>query len=165
MRPSSRVFAGVRHPKSFIALDGVDHAVSDPHQARRVARLITAWAEPYLPEPAVAPLVDPREAVVVTDAGTGRYTQRITAGHHVLTTDEPVSVGGADAGPNPYELLLAAYPKSPQASGSQVRRFLITPPRPLHSNTFLKPATSRRPASQILSSGHRRIFPPDLIYR
>jgi putative redox protein len=105
---ASRVFAGVRHPKSFIALDGVDHAVSDPHQARRVARLITAWAEPYLPEPAVAPLVDPREAVVVTDAGTGRYTQRITAGHHVLTTDEPVSVGGADAGPNPYELLLAA---------------------------------------------------------
>jgi uncharacterized OsmC-like protein len=89
-------------------LDGVDHAVSDPHQARRVTRLITAWAEPYLPEPAVAALVDPREAVVVADAGTGRYTQRITAGHHLLTADEPVSVGGADAGPNPYELLLAA---------------------------------------------------------
>src|SRR5919199_6651444 len=60
---ASRVFAAVRHPKSFIALDGVDHAVSDPHQARRVARLITTWVEPYLPEPAVAPLVDPREAV------------------------------------------------------------------------------------------------------
>ena len=105
---ASRVFAAARHPKSFIALDGVDHAVSDPHQARRVTRLITAWAESYLPEPAVAPLVDPREVVVVADAGTGRYTQRITAGHHLLTADEPVSVGGADAGPNPYELLLAA---------------------------------------------------------
>jgi putative redox protein len=73
-----------------------------------VARLITAWAEPYLPEPAFAPPVDPRGAVVVTDAGTGRYTQCFTAGHHVLTADEPVSVGGADHGPNPYELLLAA---------------------------------------------------------
>ena len=47
-------------------------------------------------------------SVVVTDAGTGRYTQTITTGRHLLTADEPVSVGGADAGPNPYELLLAA---------------------------------------------------------
>ena len=45
---------------------------------------------------------------MVTDAGTGRYTQRITAGRHLLIADEPVSVGGTDAGPNPYELLLAA---------------------------------------------------------
>jgi putative redox protein len=37
-----------------------------------------------------------------------RYVQKITVGSHVLLADEPEDVGGADAGPNPYELLLAA---------------------------------------------------------
>jgi putative redox protein len=34
--------------------------------------------------------------------------QRIEAGRHVLTADEPVSAGGGDSGPDPYALLLAA---------------------------------------------------------
>jgi uncharacterized OsmC-like protein len=108
VREASRVFAAALHPKSFIAHDGVDHDVSEPRHARRVAGLVAAWAEPYLPDHAPSPLPDPTGSVVVTDAGTGRYTQTITAGRHGLTADEPVSVGGADAGPNPYELLLAA---------------------------------------------------------
>jgi len=107
-REASRVFAAVSHRKSFIALDGVNHAVSEPHRARHVAGLITAWAEPYLPDPPPSLPLDPAESVVVTDAGTGRYTQKITAGRHLLTADEPVSVGGTDAGPTPYDLLLAA---------------------------------------------------------
>jgi uncharacterized OsmC-like protein len=113
-REASRVFAAASHPKSFIALDGVDHAVSDPHRAGHVAGLITAWAEPYLPGPTPLPNAEPSlpldaaGSVVVTDAGTGRYTQNIIAGRHVLTADEPVSVGGTDAGPTPYDLLLAA---------------------------------------------------------
>jgi putative redox protein len=45
--------------------------------------------------------------VTVAEAGTGTYTQRITAGHHRLTADEPQPIG-ADTGPNPYDLLLAA---------------------------------------------------------
>jgi uncharacterized OsmC-like protein len=108
-REAGRVFAAARHPKSFIALDGADHDVSEPRHARRVAGLIAAWAEPYLPDHAPSPpSLDPTGSVVVTDAGTGRYTQTITAGRHLLTADEPESIGGADAGPNPYELLLAA---------------------------------------------------------
>lgn len=42
------------------------------------------------------------------DGGRLRYVQKITVGSHVLLADEPKDVGGADAGPNPYELLLAA---------------------------------------------------------
>lgn len=48
-----------------------------------------------------------RHEVVVTEAGTG-FSQRIQAGRHVLTADEPIAAGGTDTGPDPYALLLAA---------------------------------------------------------
>jgi uncharacterized OsmC-like protein len=50
--------------------------------------------------------VEPAQ-VVVTGRPTG-FTQEIVAGRHRLTADEPLDVGGADAGPSPYDLLLAA---------------------------------------------------------
>jgi putative redox protein len=45
--------------------------------------------------------------VTVTDTGSGTFTQQITAGHHRLVADEPRPIGD-DAGPTPYDLLLAA---------------------------------------------------------
>ena len=45
--------------------------------------------------------------VIVTAEGSG-LLQNITIGPHQLKADEPVAFGGADAGPDPYELLLAA---------------------------------------------------------
>jgi putative redox protein len=45
--------------------------------------------------------------VTVTETGSGTYTQQITAGHHRLVADEPRPIGD-DAGPTPYDLLLAA---------------------------------------------------------
>jgi len=45
--------------------------------------------------------------VTVTEAGSGTYTQQITLGHHELVADEPRPIGD-DAGPTPYDLLLAA---------------------------------------------------------
>jgi putative redox protein len=36
------------------------------------------------------------------------FAQVITAGAHQLLSDEPVSAGGTDTGPGPYELLLSA---------------------------------------------------------
>lgn len=46
-------------------------------------------------------------ATVTVDSGPG-YAQRVAAGPHALTADEPASRGGTDTGPNPYALLLAA---------------------------------------------------------
>ena len=37
-----------------------------------------------------------------------RYVQTVSVGHHLFQADEPFDVGGRDAGPNPFELLLAA---------------------------------------------------------
>ncbi len=46
--------------------------------------------------------------VHVVESGDGPYGQRITAGRHVLSADEPEAVGGRDTGADPFELLLAA---------------------------------------------------------
>jgi len=53
-------------------------------------------------------MVEPIEegAVIVRGYAAG-FAQNIAAGHHRLMADEPVSAGGTDTGPNPYELLLA----------------------------------------------------------
>jgi putative redox protein len=45
--------------------------------------------------------------VTVQELGTGTYTQQITVGQHELVSDEPRPIGD-DAGPTPYDLLLAA---------------------------------------------------------
>jgi hypothetical protein len=45
--------------------------------------------------------------VVVRGSAAG-FAQEIRAGRHPLTADEPVAAGGADTGPTPYDLLLAA---------------------------------------------------------
>jgi putative redox protein len=46
-------------------------------------------------------------ARVHLDSGDAPYVQSIRAGRHALTSDEPASVGGADAGPGPYNLVVA----------------------------------------------------------
>ena len=46
-------------------------------------------------------------AVVVQENGQGRYQQTVIVGEHRLIADEPVSVGGADAGPAPIEFVMA----------------------------------------------------------
>jgi putative redox protein len=47
-------------------------------------------------------------ATVHLDGGSERYAQTIRAGRHLLVADEPKVLGGADAGPAPYGLLLSA---------------------------------------------------------
>jgi uncharacterized OsmC-like protein len=54
-------------------------------------------------------MIEPQEqGVVVVRGGAQGFAQQITAGRHRLLSDEPVSVGGTDRGPGPYDLLLAA---------------------------------------------------------
>lgn len=49
----------------------------------------------------------PEGTVTVAESGAGTYTQEISAGGHRLVADEPRPFGD-DAGPSPYDLLLAA---------------------------------------------------------
>ncbi|MBA3310452.1 MAG: OsmC family protein [Nocardioidaceae bacterium] len=110
-----RIFDAARHPKSFVSLDGADHLLTRPADARFAASMLAAWASRYLdddtppaPRSASAPsaVVSEEGLVVVSENGRGQYGQRITVGGHVLSADEPAPVG-QDTGPSPYDLLLA----------------------------------------------------------
>jgi putative redox protein len=50
--------------------------------------------------------INPNNIVEVEETLTGRYSQSMRSGRHVLTADEPESVGGNDSGPGPYEYVL-----------------------------------------------------------
>jgi putative redox protein len=51
---------------------------------------------------------DKDAAHIVVRGGADSFKQEIIAGKHHLVADEPASVGGGDAGPDPYDYLLAA---------------------------------------------------------
>lgn len=105
------LFETAPHPKSFVALDGADHLLTRPADARYAANVIAAWAARYLPEPsgpALSTEVLENGTVRVSERGTGAYAVSIQAVRHTLIGDERASVGGDDAGSSPYELLLAA---------------------------------------------------------
>jgi putative redox protein len=45
---AGEIFREARHPRSFVSLEGADHLLTAPGQARRAARIISAWADQYL---------------------------------------------------------------------------------------------------------------------
>ena len=107
---ATRIFLAAKHPKSFVSLDGMDHLLTQRSDAIYVADLIAAWAGRYL-DPVVAAVIDlpeePRK-VVVRETRETKFQQQIVVGPHRLLADEPLSAGGADTGPGPYDLLLSA---------------------------------------------------------
>jgi putative redox protein len=56
----------------------------------------------------VATQSNDKTADVVVRGDARSFKQEIVAGKHHLIADEPVSAGGSDAGPDPYDYLLAA---------------------------------------------------------
>ena len=101
------IYEAARHPKSFISLDGADHLLARRADAAYVATVLRAWASRYLPEDIEEVPEDAPEGGVVVEGKATGYLQRIRARGHVFPADEPVTVGGSDLGPTPYELLLA----------------------------------------------------------
>ncbi len=56
----------------------------------------------------MAAQTDNKAPDVVVHGGADSFKQEITARKHRLIADEPVSAGGGDAGPDPYDYLLAS---------------------------------------------------------
>ncbi len=103
------IYESALHPKSFISLDGANHLLTRKQDAEYVASLVSAWVERYLAPVEENTFSDqePR-TVLVSEAGQGVFAQNISVGPHHLRGDEPISYGGDDTGPSPYDLLLAS---------------------------------------------------------
>ncbi|MGE5213104.1 MAG: OsmC family protein [Nitrospirota bacterium] len=56
----------------------------------------------------MATQTDKQTAHVIVRGGIKDFQQEVTAGKHRFIADEPVSSGGGDAGPDPYDYLLTA---------------------------------------------------------
>ena len=103
---ASKIFLAAKHPKSFVSLDDADHLLSNASVAAYAARVIVAWASKYLPAPPLDANVE--TGVLIRETMQGKYQNIAVAGRHRLIADEPVSVGGLDSGPNPYDYLSIA---------------------------------------------------------
>ncbi len=104
---ATRIFIKAKHPKSFVSLDRADHLLSNREDAAYAARVIAGWASRHL-KPLAAGEHDAVENVVVTETGEGKFQNLVAAGVHRLLADEPVSVGGLNTGPTPYDYLAIA---------------------------------------------------------
>lgn len=105
---ATAIFSAAKHPKSFVSLDSADHLLSDAADADYAAEVLAAWATRYVPHEEASADEDRHDGVVVTETGAGKFQNEILAGRHQLRADEPVSVGGLDSGPSPYDYLAAA---------------------------------------------------------
>jgi putative redox protein len=110
---AQEIYVAAKHPKSFVTLDDADHLLSRRADAVYCANVIAAWAARYIDagdEPKTdheVPMID--DGVVVQETGNGKFANAVSvAGRHMLRADEPLSVGGNDSGPSPYDYLLAA---------------------------------------------------------
>ena len=110
---AQEIYIAAKHPKSFVSLDDADHLLSKRADAVYCANVIAAWAERYIGTSRVegkgADVPSIENGVVVQETGEGKFINAVSVnGRHALRADEPLSVGGNDTGPTPYDYLLTA---------------------------------------------------------
>lgn len=106
---ASTIFRAAKHPKSFVSLDRADHLLSHQADSRYAAGVIANWSKKYIYETQEeVKLATSGDNRVVVRTGAEGFRTEVLANGHPLIADEPISVGGTNTGPSPYELLTAA---------------------------------------------------------
>jgi putative redox protein len=106
IKNAEEIYIAARHPKSFVSLDGADHLLMNKKDSIYVGEVIAGWAQRYVALPEASNLKSKHQVVASLDREDG-FTTAMKVGNHYMTADEPISFGGNDFGPSPYELVSA----------------------------------------------------------
>lgn len=108
---AQNIFLHARHPKSFVSLDQADHLLSRDEDSHYAGQIIASWAQPYL-QPGASDASSDEHKQIPGLLAKGRTDQgfltHLHSGKHHFLADEPVSYGGGDTSPGPYDYLAAA---------------------------------------------------------
>jgi len=105
---ASKIFVTAKHPKSFLSLDGGDHLLTRDQDSLYVGSVIASWAKRFIDPMEPKAAEEAKEGISSTAKTNEGFYNIVSARTHRFIVDEPLSYGGTDLGPTPYEYLGAA---------------------------------------------------------